>query len=321
MERRRAATAICGRGCQTTPISSWRWRRGPARPSTTWASLVTVSTGEVAFQGSNGDLWITGSHGTGDAHLKMMPGTSPSIDDGGEVALQGKNGDLWIWKLGSSAVDLGLGMMAGTSPSISRDPGSIPVNVIAGGPGNDRLNGTVRDDLMFGGRGNDVIHGRAGNEVIYGGPGNDRIDGGPGNDRIDGGPGNDRIVDHQAPRSCSRKQGSTGSTWPMAAATIGCGAPPARPTTSLPTGVIRSRAAAGANGRPSAKSPSGSPAANANTVRPTQRAHSTKSSAVTKRASYGWASPALATLSLQIRRHEEQKPDRQTRCGDLQKSR
>ena len=127
----------------------------------------------------------------------MMPGTSPSIDDGGEVAFQGKNGDLWIWKLGSSAVDLGLGMMAGTSPSISRDPGSIPVNVIAGGPGNDRLNGTVRDDLMFGGRGNDVIHGRAGNEVIYGGPGNDRIDGGPGNDRIDGGPGNDRIVDHR----------------------------------------------------------------------------------------------------------------------------
>ena len=154
-------------------------------------------TGEVAFQGSNGDLWITGSHGTGDAHLKMMPGTSPSIDDGGEVAFQGNNGDLWIWKLGSSAVDLGLGMMAGTSPSISRDPGSIPVNVIAGGPGNDRLNGTVRDDLMFGGRGNDVIHGRAGNEVIYGGPGNDRIDGGPGNDRIDGGPGNDRIVDHR----------------------------------------------------------------------------------------------------------------------------
>lgn len=39
----------------------------------------------------------------------------------------------------------------------------------------------------------------------------------------------------------------------------------------------------------------------------------------TKQRSYGWASPASATLSLQIRRYEEQKPDRQTRCGENQK--
>jgi hypothetical protein len=56
----------------------------------------------------------------------MMPGSSPSIDDDDDIVFQGANGDLWDWLPGFPAGaghDLHLGMMAGTSPSISRDPG------------------------------------------------------------------------------------------------------------------------------------------------------------------------------------------------------
>src|SRR6185312_3390131 len=112
---------------------------------------------DVAYQGSNGDLWVICCGGGGDTGAKMMPGTSPSIDDQDDIAFQGSNGNLWIWiapaaGVASGAHDLGLGMKAGTSPSISRDPGLVggarPQTSQIGGPGSNRLNG---------GRGNDLI--------------------------------------------------------------------------------------------------------------------------------------------------------------------
>ena len=74
---------------------------------------------------------------------------------------------------------------------------------IKGTPGNDRLVGTSRADVIAGLGGNDTIEGNAGNDHICGGPGNDLITGADGNDRlrgqggadtIDGGPGNELIV-------------------------------------------------------------------------------------------------------------------------------
>ena len=88
-------------------------------------------------------------------------------------------------------------MMAGTSPSISKDFGLVggarPQTSQIAGLGNNRLNGGLRNDLIYGGRGNDRIYGRRGNDQLYGGPGSDRIYGGRGNDQIYGGPGSDRI--------------------------------------------------------------------------------------------------------------------------------
>ena len=157
---------------------------------------------DVAFQANTGDLWVICCGGEGDTGVKMMPGTSPSIDDHDDIVVQGSNGDLWIWIAPAAGVasgghDLGMGMKAGTSPSVSLDPGSVggarPQTSRIGGPGNDRLNGGFRNDLIYGARGNDLIRGARGNDQLYGGPGNDRIYGGPGNDQIYGGPGNDRI--------------------------------------------------------------------------------------------------------------------------------
>jgi RTX calcium-binding nonapeptide repeat (4 copies) len=128
-----------------------------------------------------------------------------------EIAFQADTGDLWTWTIGDPGSDTGLGMMAGTSPSISQDPGvgaSRPPT--KGGTGNDRLNGSSRSDLIFGGRGNDRIFGGRGNDRLYGGPGNDRIYGGPGNDHIHAGAGNDQIVDH---RGATTVFPGTGTNW------------------------------------------------------------------------------------------------------------
>ncbi len=201
-----------------------------------------------------------GEGGTNDTGVKMMQGTSPSIDDNDDVAFQGTNGDLWIWKPGGTSTDTGLGMMTGTSPSISRDRASGAP--LAGTPGNDRLNGSPRNDVIRGGRGNDRIRGGAGNDKLYGGPGNDRIYGGPGQRPIS--PPKTRSSTSAAPPPCSRDQEPIGSTSPIAAATIGWCARPVRLTTSLPTGAIASRAGAGARGGPSATCAAGSRAARTN---------------------------------------------------------
>ena len=50
-----------------------------------------------------------------------------------------------------------------------------PANVIVGSFGNDRLPGTICDDVIYGLPGNDVLIGRAGNDTLIGGRGNDRL--------------------------------------------------------------------------------------------------------------------------------------------------
>ena len=67
-------------------------------------------------------------------------------------------------------------MAAGTSPSISRDIGSERPSADQGderGPGNDRLNGRPRSDLLFAGRGNDLIRGAT---TVFPGSGTNRVD-------------------------------------------------------------------------------------------------------------------------------------------------
>ena len=60
---------------------------------------------------------------------------------------------------------------------------------IVGTPGNDRLRGTNRADVIVGLGGNDSIVGLGGSDLICGGAGRDRIYAGAGFDLIDGGAG------------------------------------------------------------------------------------------------------------------------------------
>ena len=68
--------------------------------------------------------------------------------------------------------------------------------VLRGGPGDDRIDGSVRADRIYGGRGDDRIDtasARTGVNKAWGGPGDDRITGGGAEDVLRGGTGNDAM--------------------------------------------------------------------------------------------------------------------------------
>jgi CSLREA domain-containing protein/uncharacterized repeat protein (TIGR01451 family) len=81
--------------------------------------------------------------------------------------------------------------------------GPPPAGAIVRGPGNDTINGTPGNDVIFDSGGSNSIDGKAGNDTICTGSGNDKIDGGSGDDvvvdaggsnTINGADGNDRIT-------------------------------------------------------------------------------------------------------------------------------
>jgi len=69
------------------------------------------------------DTYMPGAGVYGGYSLQIMNGTSPSIttlpSGQWEIEVQGTNTDLWTQTNGTAPYDLGLGMMTGTSPSIS----------------------------------------------------------------------------------------------------------------------------------------------------------------------------------------------------------
>lgn len=75
--------------------------------------------------------------------------------------------------------------------SISTGAGN---DIIYGGAGNDTINAGSGDDVVYGDVGNDDITGGDGNDLLYSGDGDDTIKGNAGNDTIYGGVGNDTIT-------------------------------------------------------------------------------------------------------------------------------
>lgn len=87
-----------------------------------------LAGGAVAFADSSGTETKAETNSiTPSAGLHVMSGTNPSLYNVGsdyEGAYQGTNGDLWVVDPAGTATDLGLGMAAGTSPSITTTGGT-----------------------------------------------------------------------------------------------------------------------------------------------------------------------------------------------------
>lgn len=66
----------------------------------------------------------------------------------------------------------------------NRDALAGVATILAGSTGNNTLNGSTNNDLLFGGAGADTLNGGDGNDLLVGGTGNDTINGGGGNDTI-----------------------------------------------------------------------------------------------------------------------------------------
>ncbi len=75
-------------------------------------------------------------------------------------------------------------------PDDPGDPGG-QTGGIAGGSGNDTLEGGGGDDQIWAGPGDDVLTGGGGNDTLGSGAGNDLLEGGGGDDQIWAGPGDD----------------------------------------------------------------------------------------------------------------------------------
>ncbi len=71
--------------------------------------------------------------------------------------------------------------------------GSIDIDFVFGGLGNDTLYGRGGDDSLIGGEGNDRLFGEAGIDVLNGAEGNDIVYGGGDGDMLFGGEGNDTV--------------------------------------------------------------------------------------------------------------------------------
>ena len=70
------------------------------------------------------------------------------------------------------------------------DPNSAS---LAGGAGDDMLDGTAGNDILSGGHGDDIVDGGDGDDGLLGGTGDDMLLGQGGNDVLDGGDGDDDV--------------------------------------------------------------------------------------------------------------------------------
>jgi Ca2+-binding RTX toxin-like protein len=92
-------------------------------------------------------------------------------------------------------VVVGAILALGAAPAEEEDPRCHGRRAkIVGTDGDDRLRGTPKRDVIWGGLGDDEIVASLGNDLVCGGPGSDLLHGGRGNDKVDGGPGSADIV-------------------------------------------------------------------------------------------------------------------------------
>ena len=76
----------------------------------------------------------------------------------------------------------------------AEQPDPQPNNVLEGTKGKDTIDGTDRDELIFGFTGRDRLNGNGGNDTLIGGRGKDTLDGGVGNDSLEGNEGKDLLI-------------------------------------------------------------------------------------------------------------------------------
>lgn len=99
-------------------------------------------------------------------------------------------------KAREAATDVALLLWEAFLADLKKDDAScnLAAATLTGTDGDDILNGTPEDDVIFGGEGDDDINGFAGNDTLCGGDGYDKLDGSDGNDILVGGSEDDTLV-------------------------------------------------------------------------------------------------------------------------------
>jgi Ca2+-binding RTX toxin-like protein len=86
--------------------------------------------------------------------------------------------------------------------------GSDSNDLIFSVSGNNKVYGNGGNDCIVGGDGNEHIFGGDGNDVLLGGAGNDHLEGGNGNDTLWGGSGNDQLDGEDGEDTCWGEDGN-----------------------------------------------------------------------------------------------------------------
>lgn len=143
--------------------------------------------------------------GTGDDRLVGGKGNDVYIVDNVQdktTELSGEGTDEVRTSLQSFALGGFIENLSFTGSGNFTGTGNGGANRIAGGSGNDVLDGAAGNDLLLGGSGRDTLAGADGNDVLDGGIGRDAVSGGAGNDTLfgrdfndvlTGGAGNDAV--------------------------------------------------------------------------------------------------------------------------------
>ena len=147
----------------------------------------TVNSASVTLHGTD---TADGSHNTTDDVYHYTDEVLISIAREGErIILNDTDGGTDWLDLAAMTGNIRLRMSEGWTSSVDGKSflivakGSLIENAVAG-DGNDDLEGTRYDNVIYGMRGNDTIYGHDGNDTLSGGAGNDRLIGGIGSDNF-----------------------------------------------------------------------------------------------------------------------------------------
>ena len=178
--------------------------------------------GNDSLAGGAGKDWLFGDAGDdrlfgGDRLDRLTGGDGNDVLDGGtgdDRMAGGKGNDIYIVdnlqdvttelsgegtdEVRTSLLSFALGgfieNLSFTGSGNFTGTGNGGANRIAGGSGNDVLDGAAGNDLLLGGSGRDTLAGADGNDVLDGGTGRDAVSGGAGNDTLFGRDFNDALT-------------------------------------------------------------------------------------------------------------------------------
>lgn len=169
---------------------------------TAYADEIRTYDRSQTLYGGPGNDTLDG--GEGNDTLRGEGGNDSLLGNGGDDLLDGGLGaDRLIGGMGKDTVDYALRtanllITIGTGGANDGQAGEGDnvygdIEIVFGGSGNDRIEGSSLANALFGFAGDDTLIGYGNIDALWGGAGNDRLDGGEGDDYLVGGDGNDRI--------------------------------------------------------------------------------------------------------------------------------
>ncbi|MEJ7775391.1 MAG: M91 family zinc metallopeptidase, partial [Nocardioidaceae bacterium] len=168
----------------------------PTESDTT--GILTIGDQTIVNGGAGDDeIRVFIDPATGE-QIVVVNGTAYRVPAGQEIVVRGGGGNDTIGVPGGAGLDLTIAGGEGDD-RIQGGDGDETILGLGGddevdaGEGDDRVSGGADRDYLNAGAGNDIVDGGLGGDTVYGLDGNDTLSGGEGQDYLEGGAGDDTI--------------------------------------------------------------------------------------------------------------------------------